>query len=104
MTADYIEEDPQPQKIGRCNIDVGGNRPAGCGAAIMSDDLEALDLGKDGMICPKCYARLFNSRPWSSQIDSAVSGAQSAGGKKSKALNNPFVRLPGSKDYSRKKA
>lgn len=98
MTADYIEEEPQPQKIGRCNIDVRGNRPAGCGVAIFDNDPDAIPLGKDGMMGGKCYSLLFNARPWSTQLGTAESAAQSAGGKKSKALNNPFIRLPGSKD------
>lgn len=82
MNIEIIDEEVEtPKRIGRCAIHLGG----GCGRAIMSGDLNAVDLEKDGMICGDCHNNLFTGASWSGLKETSLSSAQSAGGKKARA-------------------
>lgn len=96
-----VYETLKPKLLGFC-IGVAGQP---CGRRIYDDEIGAVELEvdritkkKQGVIGECCYSKLFGT-PWSKQANAAETAAQSAGGKKSKALNNPFIRLPGNKSF-----
>lgn len=109
MTTDYIED--TPSVIGRCSINVGGNKRSGCGRLILDSDPDAVPLGKDGVICGNCYHALFSAASRSSQVnlgrpkedkafrDPRRADSLAGGAKRKRHAKSVDIRLPGSKDF-----
>lgn len=93
MKIEILDDDDveaAPTRIGRCAIRLGG----GCGRAILDNDLEAIPLGKDGIICGDCLEKLFTSRSWSG--GRVCSEAQRQSGRNNARMRGVDIHLPGS--------